>query len=338
MSQSSTMFKKTKRRSNGIRIRPREDESGDVTRSGLDMDETQAIGRIRQRRSGDDSCSDDSDKKGIGDESSNISLLAQLKKNSFTHSNKKLNKFSSKMDEGLAAKRRKMITQDFDATSDGKYRSTNSDTDPKDGQVTMSHDTGEETKQEESNSGTKIYKGTQKVVNKFHAQPIKAPTNVRRTCRFDYQPDICKDYKDTGFCGFGDTCIYLHDRGDTLTGWQIDQQYEQQKQQEKARQEEEMNQFAINETGEKDKPLDDGIPFKCYICREAFNDPIVTTCGHYFCTKCIMKSYSSNPACPVCLVDTGGVFNNPTKLLSKKQRIVGRHGTFADFAKFFSAD
>lgn len=22
-------------------------------------------------------------------------------------------------------------------------------------------------------------------------------------CRWDYQPDICKDYKETGFCGFG---------------------------------------------------------------------------------------------------------------------------------------
>ena len=39
--------------------------------------------------------------------------------------------------------------------------------------------------------------------NKFLAGPIRAPTNIRTTCRFDYQPDICKDYKDTGFCGFG---------------------------------------------------------------------------------------------------------------------------------------
>jgi RING finger protein 113A len=28
--------------------------------------------------------------------------------------------------------------------------------------------------------------------------PIKAPTNVRITQRFDYQPDICKDFKETG--------------------------------------------------------------------------------------------------------------------------------------------
>ena len=26
--------------------------------------------------------------------------------------------------------------------------------------------------------------------------PIRAPTFLRATCRFDYQPDICKDYKE----------------------------------------------------------------------------------------------------------------------------------------------
>lgn len=36
--------------------------------------------------------------------------------------------------------------------------------------------------------------------------PIRAPTFLRATCRFDYQPDICKDYKETGFCGYGDNC------------------------------------------------------------------------------------------------------------------------------------
>lgn len=33
--------------------------------------------------------------------------------------------------------------------------------------------------------------------------PMRAPSNIRTTVRWDYQPDICKDYKETGFCGFG---------------------------------------------------------------------------------------------------------------------------------------
>jgi RING finger protein 113A len=33
--------------------------------------------------------------------------------------------------------------------------------------------------------------------------PVKAPTNVRMTVFTDFSPDVCKDYKQTGFCGFG---------------------------------------------------------------------------------------------------------------------------------------
>lgn len=33
--------------------------------------------------------------------------------------------------------------------------------------------------------------------------PIRAPAHLRATVRWDYQPDICKDYKETGYCGFG---------------------------------------------------------------------------------------------------------------------------------------
>lgn len=33
--------------------------------------------------------------------------------------------------------------------------------------------------------------------------PQRAPAHLRATVRWDYQPDICKDYKETGYCGFG---------------------------------------------------------------------------------------------------------------------------------------
>ena len=35
--------------------------------------------------------------------------------------------------------------------------------------------------------------------------PVKAPTNVRYTTVTDFAPDVCKDYKQTGFCGFGES-------------------------------------------------------------------------------------------------------------------------------------
>eukprot|EP00580_Thalassiosira_gravida_P015929 CAMPEP_0201662948 /NCGR_PEP_ID=MMETSP0494-20130426/4893_1 /ASSEMBLY_ACC=CAM_ASM_000839 /TAXON_ID=420259 /ORGANISM="Thalassiosira gravida, Strain GMp14c1" /LENGTH=286 /DNA_ID=CAMNT_0048141427 /DNA_START=91 /DNA_END=948 /DNA_ORIENTATION=- len=79
--------------------------------------------------------------------------------------------------------------------------------------------------------------------SKFLAGPLRATTFVRTTVRFDYQPDICKDYKETGFCGFGDSCIYLHDRGDTKSGWQMEQEYEEKKKKEEERKGREMDVF-----------------------------------------------------------------------------------------------
>jgi RING finger protein 113A len=35
--------------------------------------------------------------------------------------------------------------------------------------------------------------------------PVKAPSSIRTTTLQDYQPDTCKDYKTTGYCGFGDS-------------------------------------------------------------------------------------------------------------------------------------
>ncbi|KAJ9104448.1 hypothetical protein QFC21_001943 [Naganishia friedmannii] len=58
--------------------------------------------------------------------------------------------------------------------------------------------------------------------NKMKAGPQKASSNIRSITVVDYQPDVCKDYKETGFCGYGDSCKFLHDRGDYLAGWQLD--------------------------------------------------------------------------------------------------------------------
>ena len=46
--------------------------------------------------------------------------------------------------------------------------------------------------------------------------PVGAPANIRTTTVVDFQQAVCKDYKETGYCGFGDTCIYLHDRSQNL--------------------------------------------------------------------------------------------------------------------------
>ena len=130
----------------------------------------------------------------------------------------------------------------------------------------------------------------------IRAGPIRPSGNVRVTCRFDYQPDICKDYKETGFCGFGDSCIFLHDRGDYKSGWQLDQDWD--KEQKQKAKDAEMTTFLEEENvydkvhdgeaSEKDvkgtgraygkKNDEEDLPFACLLCRQEFTDPIVTRC------------------------------------------------------------
>ncbi|CAB9496127.1 RING finger protein 113A [Seminavis robusta] len=186
-----------------------------------------------------------------------------------------------------------------------------------------------------------------KTRSRLLAGPIKATGHIRTTCRFDYQPDICKDYKETGFCGFGDTCIYLHDRGDTLSGWQLEKQWEEEQKKKKEQQDKEIQGFVdANTSGgtgtsktndDDDKKTDkDGLPFACHICRKPFTNPVVTSCGHYFCEACIMDWVrTKSDACPVCNKDTHRVFNQATKLKSRSRRNKNKlQSTGGEFQEF----
>ncbi|KMQ91339.1 putative ring finger protein 113a [Lasius niger] len=137
--------------------------------------------------------------------------------------------------------------------------------------------------------------------------PIRAPSNLRATVRWDYQPDICKDYKETGFCGFGDSCKFLHDRSDYKLGWQLERV---------AATEED------NSGDEDDKKYEidsdeDNLPFKCFICRNSFTDPVVTKCKHYFCEKCALEQYKKSTRCYVCNTQTNGTFNPAKELIAR---------------------
>ncbi|XP_029655294.1 E3 ubiquitin-protein ligase RNF113A-like [Octopus sinensis] len=48
--------------------------------------------------------------------------------------------------------------------------------------------------------------------NHVRKGPMRAPTNIRSIVRWDYHPDLCKDYKETGFCGFGGSETILNAR------------------------------------------------------------------------------------------------------------------------------
>jgi RING finger protein 113A len=51
---------------------------------------------------------------------------------------------------------------------------------------------------------------------------LNAPSFIKVTSRIDHNPEICKPYFETGYCGYGDTCIFIHDRTDYKSGHQIE--------------------------------------------------------------------------------------------------------------------
>ncbi|WPH02984.1 Hypothetical protein R9X50_00585600 [Acrodontium crateriforme] len=187
---------------------------------------------------------------------------------------------------------------------------------------------------DDEGAGNGTYKGTAKYSNFIQKPaearggtvgPVKAATNVRQITVTDFAPDVCKDYKQTGFCGFGDSCKFLHAREDYKQGWQLDKEWEKVG-----------NNKAKSGTGKTAKDteeLDDeaklleSIPFACIICKEAYKRPIVTRCGHYFCEKCAMTRYMKEKkrTCANCGADTNGTFNVARKLnelLEKKRKRV----------------
>ena len=72
---------------------------------------------------------------------------------------------------------------------------------------------------------------------------------------------------------------------------------------------------------ESDDDSDDGIPFACLIGRHPFTDPIVTRCGHYFCSSCAIKRYAKTPKCAACGAPTNGIFNRADKVIAKMKKL-----------------
>ncbi|KAL4792381.1 hypothetical protein BDV19DRAFT_368748 [Aspergillus venezuelensis] len=151
--------------------------------------------------------------------------------------------------------------------------------------------------------------------------PIKAPTNVRTVTFMDYAPDVCKDYKLTGYCGFGDSCKFSHMREDYKQGWELDRDWDVTTKGKK------MDGKVLSQRGAKsgDDDEDDeeelvNIPFACIICKKPYQNPIVTKCGHYFCESCALQRYRKNPSCAACGAGTGGVFNVAKKLNSMLEK------------------
>lgn len=158
--------------------------------------------------------------------------------------------------------------------------------------------------------------------------PVRGANNVRLTMYVDYNPEICKDYKETGYCGYGDCCKFLHDRTDYKEGWQVEKEWAevQRKKQEKLRRQAEGEDAASSTSSSSDSEEsedEDGLPFACLKCRERWRldmAPVVTRCGHYFCEKCAVEEYKATSKCSQCGVETYGILNTATRVIEKLER------------------
>lgn len=151
--------------------------------------------------------------------------------------------------------------------------------------------------------------------------PLSAPAHLRTSVRVDYQPDVCKDYKETGYCGFGDSCKFLHDRSDYKSGWQLERDWASKQKERRERIMRGEDPDAEQEKESKADVDDDGLPFACFICRGTFKMPVVTLCKHYFCEDCALKRLKTDTTCAICKTQTRGVFNTAQKLEAKLRRV-----------------
>ena len=151
--------------------------------------------------------------------------------------------------------------------------------------------------------------------------PLRASAHVRMSIRVDYQPDICKDYKETGYCGYGDACKFLHDRGDYKSGWEIDRDWEAKQKVQRERMLAGGGEDDVDGDNSDDEE-DDELPFACFICRKPWaecQDPVVTRCKHYFCEQCALLHNAKSKKCFVCEQTTGGIFNVANDILKREK-------------------
>jgi RING finger protein 113A len=124
------------------------------------------------------------------------------------------------------------------------------------------------------------------------------PDNSKPTCRFDFAKDLCKDYNETGYCVFGDTCIFLHDRGDYKSGWELELEWN-----------ENMKKGQGKDPKATENPLPDRADEKsCFVCSKEFVSPVVAECGDKFCESCALGAFSKSQKCPKCKKSWNGSF------------------------------
>ncbi|KAK6197104.1 GNAT family acetyltransferase with 2 zinc fingers [Scheffersomyces amazonensis] len=147
----------------------------------------------------------------------------------------------------------------------------------------------------EEESRSQIYKDPIESKTKSKIKPL--PAHITVTTLTDFQPDVCKDFMQTGYCGYGDTCKFLHIRNESKATKVIEKEWET---------------VGAGESKSNSKPEPEHqaeiLPFKCVLCKKDYQNPIKTECGHIYCKSCYLTRYKSGKVkCFICSKDTNGI-------------------------------
>lgn len=121
-------------------------------------------------------------------------------------------------------------------------------------------------------------------------KPVRAKS-VLPTVFVDYQPDVCKEYKLTGYCGYGDNCKFLHIRESYAASWQIDKESDFKN--------------VVQQEPKACEPPQPKLDDKCNLCKSSSN-LVRMSCNHISCQSCFLECMRQSPLCPQCKRDTGG--------------------------------
>jgi hypothetical protein len=117
-------------------------------------------------------------------------------------------------------------------------------------------------------------------------------TSKPSSAQVDLQASLCKDFYETGYCGFGDSCKFLHDRpSEGIAAWEAK---------------------AIESV-----PKTESRKRQCAACSTEWKGctslPCRTECKHYFCEECFFARCKKK--CTVCGKATNGVCHAAEELL-----------------------
>ena len=121
-----------------------------------------------------------------------------------------------------------------------------------------------------------------------HKRIKGVPGSIEATAVVDYQPDVCKDFWLTGYCGYGDTCKFLHIRDElrqtapVTKDWEVD------------------NNKKVDQEKERDLSV-------CAICQHKYTAPVMAECRHIFCKRCFRLRFANDKTCVVCGQESAGI-------------------------------